>query len=280
MAFGEKANIVASGTIVEINVPNQLVHNVPLGEGSIRVAVNCALKGDSPLPIPVKGVFETVGDALGSQVAWPQDLIVFDDKVKKEETTKEKLAKTLFKSISPTMPKSCNVLYAYAHQVMSKGQTISTNTDEDIFGVKKIVYIFQEQVIVFAEMREIGQAIIIAHISYLFRLVKSQQRDQVIGFMDPARTAHDPRYGNLWGHWILTIIDEDKDNVYVMDPLGARHPQDAWKAVLNNGIKAFNAQIKRRTCKLPTWIMFSGAPKQSDGKSCGYFVMRYMKDIL
>ncbi|KAI5317293.1 hypothetical protein L3X38_037000 [Prunus dulcis] len=81
MAFGEKANIVASGTIVEINVPNQPVHNVPLGEGSIRVAVNCALKGDSPLPIPVKGVFETVGDALGSQVAWPQDLIVFDDKV-------------------------------------------------------------------------------------------------------------------------------------------------------------------------------------------------------
>ncbi|KAH0987778.1 hypothetical protein GBA52_014955 [Prunus armeniaca] len=52
MAFGEKANLVASGTIVEIDVPNQLVHNVPLGEGNIRVAVNCALKGDSPLPIP------------------------------------------------------------------------------------------------------------------------------------------------------------------------------------------------------------------------------------
>ncbi|KAL6276925.1 hypothetical protein ACE6H2_020526 [Prunus campanulata] len=200
MAFGIKANLVASGTIVEINVLNQLVHNVPLGEGNIRVAVNCALQGDSPLPIPVKGVLETVGDAIGSQVAWPQDLIVFGDKVRKRETTKEKLAKTLFKSISPTMPKSCKVLYAYAHQVMSKGQTISTNIDEDIFGVKKMVYIFQEQVIAFAEMREIGQAIITAYIR---------------------------------GHWILTIIDEDKDNVYVMDPLGARHPHDAWKTVVN-----------------------------------------------
>ncbi|KAL6272120.1 hypothetical protein ACE6H2_022812 [Prunus campanulata] len=93
--------------------------------------------------------------------------------------------------------------------------------------------------------------------SYLFRLVKSQQRDQVIGFMDPARTVHDPRDGNLrseyimkclkqtsidsiflipynpGGHWILTIIDEDKDNVHVMDPLGARHPHDAWKTVVN-----------------------------------------------
>ncbi|CAL9013403.1 unnamed protein product [Prunus brigantina] len=201
------------------------------------------------------------------------------------------------------MPKSCKVLYAYAQQVMSKGQTISTNLDEDLFGVKKIVYIFQEQVIAFAEMREIGQAIITAYISYLFRLVKNQQRDQVIGFMDPARTAHDPRDGNVrseyitkclkqtsidsiflipynpGGHWILTIIDEDKDNVYVMDPLGARHPHDAWKTVVNDGIKAFNAQIGRRPRKLPTWIMLSGAPKQNDGKSCGYCVMRYMKDI-
>ncbi|CAB4308774.1 unnamed protein product [Prunus armeniaca] len=73
----------------EIDVPNQLVHNVPLGEGNIRVAVNCALKGDSPLPSPVKRVLETVGDAIGSQVAWPQDLIVFSDKAKKRETTKE-----------------------------------------------------------------------------------------------------------------------------------------------------------------------------------------------
>ncbi|CAL9001003.1 unnamed protein product [Prunus brigantina] len=121
--------------------------------------------------------------------------------------------------------------------------------------------------------------------------------------MDPARTAHDPRDGNVrseyitkclkqtsidsiflipynpGGHWILTIIDEDKDNVYVMDPLGARHPHDAWKTVVNDGIKAFNAQIGRRPRKLPTWIMLSGAPKQNDGKSCGYCVMRYMKDI-
>ncbi|VVA38858.1 PREDICTED: PRUPE_7G026800 [Prunus dulcis] len=82
--------------------------------------------------------------------------------------------------------------------------------------------------------------------------------------MDPARIAHDPRDGNLWGHWILTIIDEDKDNVYVMDPLGARHSQDAWKTVLNNGIKAFNAQIRGRPRKLSTWIMFSYRARRKD----------------
>ncbi|PQQ17856.1 hypothetical protein Pyn_24435 [Prunus yedoensis var. nudiflora] len=252
MAFGEKANLVASGTIVEINVPNQMVHNVPLGKGNIRVAVNYALQGDSPLPIPVKGVLETVEDAIGSQVAWPQDLIVFDDKVKKRETTKEKLAKTLFKSISPTMPKSCKVLYAYAHQVMSKGQTISTNIDEDIFGVKKMVYIFQEQVIAFAEMREIGQAIITAYISYLFRLVKSQQRDQVIGFMDPARTAHDPRDGNLRSEYITKCLKQTSIDSIFLIPFNP------------GGIKAFNAQIGRRPRKLPMWIMLSYRARRKD----------------
>ncbi|PQP93181.1 uncharacterized protein Pyn_26792 [Prunus yedoensis var. nudiflora] len=212
MAFGEKANLVASGTIVEINVPNQLVHNVPLGEGNIRVAVNCALQGDSPLPIPVKGVLETVGDAIGSQVAWPQDLIVFDDKVKKRETTKEKLAKTLFKTISPTMPKSCKVLYAYAHQVMSKGQTISTNIDEDIFGVKKMLFV---------------------------SLGKNQQRDQVIGFMDPARTAHDPRDGNLRSEYITKCLKQTSIDSIFLIPYNP------------GGIKAFNAQIGRRPRKLP-----------------------------
>ncbi|KAL6272413.1 hypothetical protein ACE6H2_023105 [Prunus campanulata] len=42
-----------------------------------------------------------------------------------------------------------------------------------------------------------------------------------------------------------------------MDPLGARHPHDAWKAVVNDGIKAFNAQIGRQPRRLPAWIMLS-----------------------
>ncbi|KAI5322827.1 PREDICTED: PRUPE_7G026800 [Prunus dulcis] len=54
LAFSSKDNIVASGTIVDINVPQQLLHNIPLGEGNIRVSVNYAINGASPLPIPLK----------------------------------------------------------------------------------------------------------------------------------------------------------------------------------------------------------------------------------
>ncbi|KAI5334160.1 hypothetical protein L3X38_024293 [Prunus dulcis] len=46
-----------------------------------------------------------------------------------------------------------------------------------------------------------------------------------------------------------------------------------------NGIKQFNAEKGRGLRRPPTWIMLSGAPKQANGKTCGYCVMRYMKEI-
>ncbi|CAB4289723.1 unnamed protein product [Prunus armeniaca] len=186
----------------DINVPQQLIHNVPLGKGNIRVSVNYALKGASPLPIPMKGVLNTVEDAVRSQVAWPEDLIVSIDDIveKKKKTTKEKLAKSLLQANLETVPKSCKILYGFAQKLMSQGQTLASYIDEDIFGVEKMTYALKEDVISFIQMNEIGQAVITAYIR---------------------------------GHWILTIIDEEKDNVYIMAPLGARHPHDVWKRIVN-----------------------------------------------
>ncbi|XP_034227574.1 uncharacterized protein LOC117636955 [Prunus dulcis] len=155
----------------------------------------------------------------------------------------------------------------------------SRDIDEDIFGVEKMIYVLKEDVISFIQMNEIGQAVITAYIRYLNNLVKDQEWEPKISFMDPSRTFHDPNSPdeagrvqyivkalnqtsidniflipyNPGGHWILTIIDEERDNVYIMDPLGARYPHDIWKRI--------------------------GAPKQADGKTCGYCVMRYMKEI-
>ncbi|CAB4313448.1 unnamed protein product [Prunus armeniaca] len=39
------------------------------------------------------------------------------------------------------------------------------------------------------------------------------------------------------------------------------------------GIKQFNAEKGRGLRRPPTWIMLSGAPKQANGKTCGYCVM-------
>ncbi|KAL6279377.1 hypothetical protein ACE6H2_016258 [Prunus campanulata] len=178
---------------------------------------------------------------------------------KKKKTTKEKLAKSLFQSISETVPKSCKILYSFAQKLISQGQTLASYIDEDIFRVEKMIYILKEDVSSFVQMNEIGQAVITAYISYLYKLVKDQEWERMIAFMDPSHTAHDPMSPdevegvqyivkalkqasidniflipyNPGGHWILTIIDEERDNVYIMDPLGARHPHDVWKRIVN-----------------------------------------------
>ncbi|CAL2266262.1 unnamed protein product [Prunus armeniaca] len=196
LAFDSKDNIVASGTIVDINVPQQLLHNVPLGEGNIKVFVNYAINGASPLPMPVKGVLNTVEDAVGSQVAWPEDLIVFIDDI-------------------------C---------------------------------------LTFHDLKSPDEA---WRVQYIVKALNQVSIDSF--FFIPY---------NPGGHWILTIIDEEKDNMYIMDPLGARHPHDVWKRIINAGIKQFNAEKGRGLRRPPTWIILSGPSKQADGKTCGYCVMR------
>ncbi|KAI5322806.1 hypothetical protein L3X38_031878 [Prunus dulcis] len=76
---------------------------------------------------------------------------------------------------------------------MSQGQTLASYIDEDIFGVEKMIYVLKVDVISFIQMNEIGQAVITAYISNLYKLAKDQEWKLMIAFMDPSRTFHDPK---------------------------------------------------------------------------------------
>ncbi|KAM5578022.1 hypothetical protein ABKV19_008373, partial [Rosa sericea] len=45
-------------------------------------------------------------------------------------------------------------------------------------------------------------------------------------------------------------------------------------------IKLFNGITGRHGKKASRWINLSGAPKQVGGGECGYYVMRYMKELI
>ncbi|PRQ45759.1 putative Ulp1 protease family catalytic domain-containing protein [Rosa chinensis] len=81
-------------------------------------------------------------------------------------------------------------------------------------------------------------------------------------------------------HWMLTIIKLDEDTVYFMDPLKRRLITGEWKNIVDNGIKIHNAQVKNQSRKATTWKNCAGIPEQWTDKDCGYFIMRYMKDIV
>ena len=65
--------IVVEGLVFEKVGPNDLVHNVSLGEDNVRVSIDLVHNPDANLLVPVVSAdMITVKDARNSQVAWPK----------------------------------------------------------------------------------------------------------------------------------------------------------------------------------------------------------------
>ncbi|ONI16664.1 hypothetical protein PRUPE_3G113900 [Prunus persica] len=72
-------------------------------------------------------------------------------------------------------------------------------------------------------------------------------------------------------HWILLIVSAKRETVYFLDSLpGNRVVDEYGKNIVNSAIKIYNSHIAR-----------SGrTPKQPSSVECGYYVMRFMRDII
>lgn len=209
------------------------------------------------------------------------------------------------------LPKSLKLLYRYAERAMLDGETISIDMEEAVFGVAKTVYISQEDVMQFMEMKEISATCIIVYMRHLYDKLNQSNMVDMVGLTDPSSISvgagdSDQKSRVIAGrlqkgsadqillvpynsgyHWMLTIISEDKDVCYFMDPL-QRYFMDSlrrsmreeeWKYIVNNGIRQFNIQTGRGVRKPPVWKVLTG-PKQPSNMECGYYVMRYMKEIV
>ena len=72
--------MVAKGKVH--NTLGEMLHHKPLPTGFLKVSIDIVLEGGALLPLPIDVSDATlVGDAIGSFVAWPSDLIFIDDEV-------------------------------------------------------------------------------------------------------------------------------------------------------------------------------------------------------
>ncbi|VVA38372.1 PREDICTED: ubiquitin-like-specific protease, partial [Prunus dulcis] len=72
-------------------------------------------------------------------------------------------------------------------------------------------------------------------------------------------------------HWILLIVRAKRETVYFLDPLpGNRVVDEEGKNIVNSAIKIYNSHIARA----------GRTPKQPSSVECGYYVMRFMRDII
>lgn len=57
------------------------IHGMPMKPGCLRVSVDGCISPNAMLPVPIPGEMETVEQAVGSHVAWPEDMIIYPTSV-------------------------------------------------------------------------------------------------------------------------------------------------------------------------------------------------------
>ncbi|XP_073311233.1 uncharacterized protein [Primulina huaijiensis] len=67
--------------------------------------------------------------------------------------------------------------------------------------------------------------------------------------------------------------------VYLLDSLSHRNRSDDWKCVLDMSVRLFNSNKESKEKKQVIWEVVKG-PRKPDTKQCGFYVMRFMREMI
>ncbi|XP_042430599.1 uncharacterized protein LOC122017137 isoform X2 [Zingiber officinale] len=76
LTLDSSTDIVAYGTVVEVNGVHHFLHGVPLPKNCMCVSIDEAMQKSARLPVPIPNECETIGEAVGTHVAWPKHLLM------------------------------------------------------------------------------------------------------------------------------------------------------------------------------------------------------------
>ncbi|KAK6150920.1 hypothetical protein DH2020_015852 [Rehmannia glutinosa] len=80
---------VAFGTVVKVGGVGENINGAPLHKNCMGISIDEALDESAALPVPNSSTYLSVGDVVGSHVAWPIHLIKTRDEFTKAEYSKE-----------------------------------------------------------------------------------------------------------------------------------------------------------------------------------------------
>ncbi|CAL2229712.1 unnamed protein product [Prunus armeniaca] len=189
---------------------------------------------------------------------------------------------------------SLQSLCRYVETTLTPQEKIMTFTmEKEVFGAYRSTFVLPEDITQLAGMAEIGATVLAVFIN------------NMVGFIDPAQVSANA--GSLTDrsrlvanrlqktdgeqifmmpynpgrHWVLLIVRAKKETVYFLYPLPKNRVVDEEaKNMLNNAIKMYNSHIGRQGRKAPIWKTLPGTAKQPSSVECGYYVMRFMRDII
>ncbi|BBN69985.1 hypothetical protein Prudu_1315S000200, partial [Prunus dulcis] len=179
-------------------------------------------------------------------------------------------------------PSSLKTLCRYVETtLLPEDKILQFTIDKEVFGGERDTFLLPEDITQFAGMEEIGATVVAVYMRYLHDVLKQANMCSMVGFIDPATVSANSgtiadrsrlvaaRLQKTDGeqifmmpynpgrHWILLIVRAKRKTVYFLDPLpGHRVVDEEAKNIVNS------------------------TPKQPSSVECGYYVMRFMRDII
>ncbi|VVA33313.1 PREDICTED: ubiquitin-like-specific protease, partial [Prunus dulcis] len=217
-----------------------------------------------------------------------------DEKEKEDEEKHDDQVIKVVDYSNMEAPSSLKTLCRYVETTLvPQDKTLHFTIDKEVFGLERDTFVLPEDITQFAGMEEIGATVVAVYMRYLHDLLKQANMCSMVGFIDPATVSANSGTiadrsrlifmmpYNPGRHWILLIVRAKRETVYFLDPLpGNRVVDEEAKNIVNSAIKIYNSHIARAGRKAVIWKTLSGTPKQPSSVECGYYVMRFMRDII
>ncbi|KAL4025835.1 hypothetical protein IC575_014241 [Cucumis melo] len=245
LAFETKDYIVAWGTIIDSDAKDD----------NVKVAVDVVVDGDYAIPIPSEQGMYKMSQEVGSHILWPCDLVITNNiKMDYEEFTKD------MSIFAPTPIQNAPVALRFLlRMVEHMGSAIQITTPHDVFEVRRKCCIMIESLKDFTSMRPIATACLDAYIMYLYTRMESSRTLNLYKFVDA-------------GSISCGSSKEERAQLLTARLLGTDYDQ-LLLFPYNSG--SFNIMNKKK----PAWRAVK-CPKQSGVVEYGYYVMRFMRNVI
>ncbi|WKA02358.1 hypothetical protein VitviT2T_020557 [Vitis vinifera] len=208
------------------------------------VVLDAPYESNTPLPIPIPGQATTVGAAVGYQVLWPTHLVNLSTKFIKG-SQKGKRQKTTENDLKiGENPQDINNFDALVGLMLNEGKAQALVSKAGM-----------------GETTKENRSRLIAN-----RLMHAKCADYIF-------IPYNPNF-----HWVLVALDMRTMTAYYLDPI-QKQPCDDLKEIVNMALRIHPPEKQRSSKREPTWVKVV-CPRQLGSVECGYYVMRYMKDII
>ncbi|KAH6782114.1 hypothetical protein C2S51_007407 [Perilla frutescens var. frutescens] len=170
---------------------------------------------------------------------------------------KQRTPKSLPKLKATNVPKVLKMLHSYSRFALNDGLNISIPLADNVFGNEVTIYIFFEDVNNMCELNAISAACLSV---YIWHLYKECENENLLDRF---------RFANLYE----VSINPKMEQLQKVDLLAKR-----LIGTLTNQLVLVPCNEERGR-KNVLWEKIK-CPQQPDGNQCGFYVMRYMKDII